>query len=106
MEFLAHFRASGKVFLEGVHPFVVPAGEDFLGGALNVRHMDVDVFGLPDSIQAADPLFEQFGIQRKIEKDQVVRKLKVPPFAADFRADQDLSALLLSEPGSVAVALN
>ena len=82
-----------------------PAGVQGGPAAHAVGDVDVDVSGLADPVEAADALFEQFGIAGEAEEDEVAGELEVAAFAADFGADEDLSAFWIGEPGGVAVAL-
>src|SRR5262249_24069527 len=105
-EFFAHFRAARKMLFEGLYCLVIPAREHFLWRTLDVGNMNGDVLSLTDAVQAPDPLFQQFRIKRQIEKDEMVRELEITAFATDFRADENLRAVLFSEPGGVSVALD
>jgi hypothetical protein len=67
--------------------------------------MDMDGRCLADAVEAADALFQQLGIVGQVEQDEVVGELKIPTFAADFRANEQAGAVLLCEVGGVAVAL-
>ena len=53
--------------------------------------MDLDVLILANSVKAADSLLYKIGAGRKVKHNQLVGELKVPAFAADLRADEDLS---------------
>ena len=66
----------------------------------------VDSRGLADAVEPADALLEQFGLERQVEQHEVMRELEVAPLAADLRADEEPRAVLLREPGGVAVALD
>ena len=72
------------MLFECVEPFVEPAREHFALAAAQIRNVNLDGRGLTDPVEAADALFEQFGIIRQIEKDEVMRELKVAPFAPDL----------------------
>ena len=48
----------------------------------------MDGLGLPDAVEPADSLFEEFGVFRQVPKDEVMSKLEVPPFASDLRAEE------------------
>jgi len=39
--------------------------------------MDLDVFGLADTVQPADTLFQQVRVQRQVKQYQMVGKLEV-----------------------------
>src|SRR6185436_14546722 len=84
----------------------MPARQRLLRAAADIGNMNLNFGGLSDSIQAADPLFQQLRIQRQIEKKQVMRKLEIPTFAADLRRDQEASPVTIRKPGGIAVALN
>src|SRR5262249_53541452 len=68
--------------------------------------MNLNLGLLSDPVQAADALFEQFRRERKIEQNEMMRELKISAFAADFRADQNASAVFLGKPRGVAIALD
>jgi hypothetical protein len=68
--------------------------------------MHLDFRPLPDAIQPPDALLQQFRIERQIEHDEVVRKLKVAPLATDLRTEQDARTVLLRKPRGVAIALH
>ena len=72
----------------------------------HIRHVHVNFRGLSNAIEPSNALFKQFGIERQIEQNKMMRELKVPAFAADFGADQDPCPVFLGEPGCVSVALN
>ena len=55
--------------------------------------MDFHVALLTDPVQPADALFQQVGIERQVEQDQVMGKLEVAALAADLRAHQGLGAI-------------
>src|SRR6185369_7444114 len=46
------------------------------------------------------------GRQRKIEKNQMMSKLKIAAFASDLRADENARAILFGEPRGIPIALN
>ena len=55
--------------LKRIQALVIPAREDFRGGARRVRHMDVDRRTLADPVETANSLLKQFRIQRQIEQN-------------------------------------
>ncbi len=72
-----------------------------------VRYVDFDGVGLADAIQTTNALLEQIGIQRQIEQHQMMGKLEIAPFAADFRANQNLTAgIFISKVSGSAIPLN
>ena len=91
--------------LDAVETVVVPVDEQLRPAVREEGEMDADGFGLADAVEAADPLFEQFGIERQVEEHEVVGKLEVAALAADFGAEQDARAFRLGKPGGIAVAL-
>ena len=68
--------------------------------------MDLDERALPDPVEPADALFEQFGVGGQIKEHQVMRKLEVAALAADLRADEDPGAVGFREIGGVPVPLH
>ena len=73
---------------EGIEPAVIPLDDAFLGAAGDVGDVDADGLGLADAVEAADALFEEAGVEREVEEDEVVGELEVAALAADFRADE------------------
>ena len=69
---------------KGVQALVVPVEQGFLAGIQQVGHMNFDGFALTDTIKAANALFQQVRVLRQIEQNQVVGKLEVAPFTANF----------------------
>ena len=65
---------------------MIPAQQSVLGGTAEHAGVDHDVVTLADAIEAADALFEQIRIERKIPQDQMVRELEIATFRADLRA--------------------
>ncbi|MFM1945651.1 MAG: hypothetical protein RI897_4633, partial [Verrucomicrobiota bacterium] len=60
---------------------------------------------MADTVESADALLEDFGIEGEVEEDEVVGELEVTSFTADFGAEEDLGAFGVGEPGGVTVAL-
>ena len=100
-----HLGCGVGIFFEGIETFVIPARKNLFGAAGNERDVDVDRRGLPDAVEAADALLEQFGVGRQIEEDEVVRKLEIAALAANLRAGEEARAVRLGEERRVAVAL-
>ena len=91
---------------ERVQCFVVPLEQALLRAGLKVRHMQFDHVLLADPVQTADPLLQQVRVGRQVEQHQVMGKLEVTTFTADFGTDQYLGAeLFVCEVGSSTVAL-
>src|SRR5258708_38566807 len=61
------FLAAAKVALKRVQAFMKPPCEHELGTIRQKWDMNVYRVGLADSIEATDSLFQQFGVERKIE---------------------------------------
>src|SRR6266481_10196899 len=97
------FVAAFEIAFKSVQTFVIPARQNLLRTVREIRNMDLDVFGLSDSIQPSDALFEQLRIERQVKQDQVMRKLEVTSFAADLRTDQQARPFGLGEPRRVAI---
>src|SRR5206468_512054 len=95
-----------QIFFESIQTFLIPAREHFMRAAGDERDVHLNFRRLPDSVEPADALFEKLRIQRQIKKHQMMRKLKIPAFTPDFRADQYSRSVLLGKPGSVAVPLD
>ena len=79
-------------FFKRIQAGVVPMEHHRQRAVFQIRYVDFDGVGLADAIQAANALLEQIGIQRQIEQHQMMGKLEIAAFAADFRADQHLAA--------------
>src|SRR5216683_204447 len=76
------FVAAFEIALKSVQTFVIPARQNLLRTVREIRNMDLDVFGLSDSIQPSDALFEQLRIERQVKQDQAGLRLPavgVPP---------------------------
>ena len=84
----------GTALGKGIQPFLEPAVLHFLTGALQVGYVNPDGFVLTDTVQPANSLFQQVRVGGQIKQNQVMGKLEVAAFTADFRADQRLGALL------------
>src|SRR5258708_1473831 len=67
--------------------------------------MDMNLLGLPNPVEPPDALFQQLGIQRQIEQDEVMSELEVASFAANLRTDQQPRAVRLGEPRRIAIPL-
>ena len=91
------FAAAHEGCAESVQAIVVPAEHDFLSGALHVRHVHDDIFGLADAVQAPDTLFHKRRVEREVEQHQMVRELEIAAFGTDFRGDEQVCAVLLAE---------
>jgi hypothetical protein len=91
---------------EGIEAVVIPFGDGFLGASGDKGHMDADCLGLANAIKATDALFYESGIERQVEQHEVMRELEIAPFAADFGTEQELSAIGLGKPRSLAIALH
>ena len=85
---------------------MIPFNDAFLGAAGHVGHVDADGLGLADAVEAADALFEEAGVEREVEEDEVVGELEVAALAADFGAEEELRAVGLGEPCGLTVALD
>jgi hypothetical protein len=68
--------------------------------------VDADGLSLADTVEAADALFKEAGVQREIEEDEVVGELEIATLAANLGANQELGAIGFCEPGGLAVALH
>ncbi len=91
---------------ERVQRFVVPLEQALLRAGLKVRHMQFDHVLLADPVQTADTLFQQVRVGRQVEQHQVMGKLEVATFTADFGTDQYLGAeFFVCEVGRSTVAL-
>src|ERR1700722_6155817 len=98
--------SAGHVFSERIQSFVIPACQHFLETVHNERHVHFDFGGLADTVQPPNSLLEKFRIDWKIEQDQMVSKLKVAAFAANFRTEQNVRTTFFGEPCGIAIALN
>ena len=97
-------RASQQAMREGIKPLVQPAHAMLFLAPGNIRHVYMDGFALPDTVEASNALFDGLGVSGKVPEDHVVGALKVSSLAADFRADQQLCTVLLAEPCRAPVA--
>ena len=97
--------AARQRLLEGVEPLVVPAQAALLGGALDIRHVDVDVAALADTVQPADALLQHFRVVGQAHQHQVLGELEVAALAPDLRGDEHARAVRLGEPRGLPVAL-
>ena len=95
-----------EIALEGIQSLVEPARQHLLRAVGEIRHVDLDVLGLANPIEPSDALFQEFGVQRQIEQDEVVRELEIASFAADLRTDQQPRPVGLGKPGGVAIPLH
>ena len=96
---------SGIECLEGIKSLMVPVEQKFLCRLAKEWNMNLYRFSLADSIKASYPLLEQIGIERQVKQNQMMRKLEVTAFAADFRANQNLSTVFfIGKPGSSPVS--
>ena len=102
---LQQFVAALEVFLERVQSFVIPGRQHLLTCSHHERHVHLDFRCLANSVEPADSLFQDFGIEREIKQDEVMSKLEVPPFTADFRTKQDARSMFIRKPGGVAIPL-
>ena len=89
-----HLLAGRAGMLEGVQAFVIPAKQYLPRAALDVGHVDVADRVLADTVEPADALLEQIGVQRQVVQHQVVSELEISSFAADFRANQHLRTVV------------
>jgi hypothetical protein len=105
-EFVLIVVAAVERGFEGIEAAVIPLDDALFGAAGDVGHVDADRLGLADTVEAADALLEETGIEREIEEDEVVGELEVAALAADLGADEELRAVGLGEPGGLAVALD
>src|SRR6476620_11827269 len=78
-----------QVLFEGAQAFVIPPREHLLTGTLQIRYMNVDRLRLANSIQAADPLLEQFRLTRQIKQHEMMHELEVAPFTPDLGAKEN-----------------
>src|SRR4051812_1208817 len=95
-----------QVGFESIQSFMEPAREHFLSTAEDEWNVDLNLCRLPDAIETADTLFKKFRIERKIEENEMMRKLKIPAFTANLRTNQNAGATLIRKPGGIAIALN
>ena len=95
----AHERGAKRI-----QTFVVPAEHDFLTRTLHVRHVDNDILVLTNAVQAANTLFDKCCIEREVEQDQVMRELEVTAFGTNFRGNEQVGAIGLTEVCSRLVA--
>src|SRR5690606_3376669 len=82
-----------------------PSHQYLLGAGVKIRDMDVDVFPLPDPVQTSYALLQQFGMKRQIEQDEVMGKLKIPPFAPYFRTKENLCTIWFRKPSRISITL-
>ncbi|CSC77124.1 Uncharacterised protein [Vibrio cholerae] len=62
---------------------------------------------MTNTVQTSDTLLKQIRVERQIEHHQLVRKLEVTTFGADFTTDQHLrAALFLGKVSSGFIAFN
>ena len=74
---------------------------------LKIADMDADRIGLTYPVETPDALFQQVRIQREIKQHQMMGELKVTAFTANFRTNQNLSAILvIRKPGGCPVTCN
>lgn len=83
-----------------------PAGLELGAAVFSVGYVDVDVVSLADAIEAADALFEDFGITGEAEEDEVAGELEVAAFGSDLRADEEACAIGFLEVGGVTIPLH
>jgi hypothetical protein len=76
--------SGGAGTLKRIEALVVPVEHDLLGASLQVDHMNIYRIHLTNTIQPANALLKQIRVERQIEQDKMVRKLKVPALAADL----------------------
>ena len=100
-----HGGGAGDGLGEGVEAFVVPAEEDFFGGAEGVGQVEVDGAALADAVEAADALFEEIGVGGEVVEDEVAGELEIAAFAADFGAEEKSGTGCFGKPSGLAVAL-
>ena len=79
--------------LEGIEPFVEPAAQNCLSGVLQVRHHDLNVMHLADTVQTANTLFQQVRVERQVEHHQMAGELEVTAFGADLGTQQHLGTV-------------
>ena len=91
---------------EGPESAMIPEGLELLAGALGEGHVDVNILGLADAIEASDALFEQSGIVGQVEENEVMGKLEIASLGPDLGANEEPCAhLLVGEPGRVFIPL-
>src|SRR5882724_4296678 len=101
-ETLEQFPSALQVLLESIQAFLVPTRQHLLRAAIDERHVHLDLRGLSDPVKTSDPLLQQLRRERKIKQHEVVRKLEVPAFAANFRTDQNAGSMFFREPCGIA----
>ena len=90
-----------------IQTFVEPAHQHGLGRFFQIRHVDLNIVRLTDTIQTTDTLLQQIRVERQIEHHQVAGELEVTAFRTDFRTQHNLSAaVLFGKPRRSAVAFN
>ena len=91
---------------EGIQRFVIPLEQALLRAGLKVWHVNFDDVLLADPVQTANTLLQQVRVGWQVEQHQVVSKLEVAAFTADFGTDQHLGAeFFICEVGCSTVAL-
>jgi len=66
----------------------------------------VDSIGLANSVEPANPLFQEFGIFGEVPKDEVMGKLEVTPFTSNLRAEEYTGTFGVGKVSGLSVALN
>ena len=60
---MSHGAGAGK----GIEAILIPVVHHLLGRVPHVKHMQVDGLCLADTVESADPLLQQVGIERQVE---------------------------------------
>src|SRR5262245_17998049 len=102
---LDNFVAAFEVPRKRVESFVKPARQDLLTAVYDIWNVHLNFGFLPDTIEPADALFEDFRIERQVEQHQMMRKLEIASFTADLGADQQPCSPFVREPCGVAISL-
>ena len=106
-EAIEHHAGRRAYGLETGETIAIPAQQYLSRGPLQIGDMQLDGRTLPNSVEAADTLFQQVGFERQIEQHQVMGKLEIASFTAYLRADQHLRTLFgISKESRGAVACN
>ena len=106
----AHLRIHGRRRRVGVGEAIraasIPRQPARVAG-VGDRDMDTNGLALADAVEATDALFQQIGVCRQVEENQVMGELKIASLAADLGAQQDLGAVLrIGEPRGRAITLD
>src|SRR2546428_10412079 len=84
-----HFDLSGNEFKQ-IDLFVQHLEHVFLDAAGEAEVKNIDLTGLSNAVNAADPLFDRYRVPREVEINDRVAELKIAAFASGFAGEQDL----------------